>query len=439
LTHNPQFGSLATPAAVVAASVGGTLGIYDGIQPAGPATAITTQQLLVSVPLPAFAAPLISGTAYSAVAGPFPPVLAQQTGTATWFRVTGQSGGAVFDGAAGASGADLVLDPVLIVGGDTVSISSLTVGGQVLQNVTGIASVTVPPPPVLAPPVASGYTGTEPTYLSSIEWPTGSGIHWENENWGSGSGWPAAANLSVDANGYLNLRTAYVGGQLTGAEADSVRGDLGLSGNESRWGYGTYQWVIGTDLTTIDPMLVLGLFTFQGYGSHTTTPANANGKGGPLGQKELDFEFSNWSPEGVRPEGIFAQMGFYADTSAGITSGPPVNAYGSASHVMTGGSQWLLPPGNEVITVQFTWLPASITWSIWLGTGASGDPDYTLTMTHGQKYSYTEPYGGNVYAGTVSIPATGGQQVIMNLWSQGQDVEIANTTVIIRSFSYTPA
>jgi hypothetical protein len=89
--------------------------------------------------------------------------------------------------------------------------------------------------------------------------------------------------------------------------------------------------------------------------------------------------------------------------------------------------------------VQFTWLPASITWSIWLGTGASGDPDYTLTMTHGQKYSYTEPYGGNVYAGTVSIPATGGQQVIMNLWSQGQDVEIANTTVIIRSFSYTPA
>ena len=42
-------------------------------------------------------------------------------------------------------------------------------------------------------------------------------------------------------------------------------------------------------------------------------------------------------------------------------------------------------------------------------------------------------------AGTVSIPAPGSHQVIMNLWSQGQSPAVPPTTVIIRSFSYTPS
>jgi hypothetical protein len=82
------------------------------------------------------------------------------------------------------------------------------------------------------------------------------------------------------------------------------------------------------------------------------------------------------------------------------------------------------------------WMPTYITWNIWFGTNTSGPPDYTLTMTQGQACTYTQEFGGNQFAGTVNIPKSGKQQVIMNLCAQGQNVH-AQATLIIRSLSYT--
>ncbi len=48
-------------------------------------------------------------------------------------------------------------------------------------------------------------------------------------------------------------------------------------------------------------------------------------------------------------------------------------------------------------------------------------------------------FGGNTFTGTVNIPKSGKQQVIMNLRAQGQNVQIPTTTLILRSFSYTPS
>ena len=434
--HNPQFAANATPASVAAAASGGHLNIYDGTQPAGPAVAVTTQRLLATLVVPSFATPVVSGVQYAVQASTITPVKALLTGTAAWFRVLTPAGVPVFDGEAGAAAADLTLAPsAFIAAGVTVTVASLTISGQASQDVTGTGTVVVPAPPT-PPAVPSGYTGTEP--VSPVPALTWCGYQWETENWGSGNGWPSAANATVDpATGFLHLKAGMAGGQLLGAEVDSVRGDLGITGNPSRWGYGTYRWVIGTDLATIDPTLVLGLFTFWAYGTAATTPANANGKGGPPGQKEIDIEVSNWLPEGSKT-GTFYGLGFYQDDGHAVTAGIPAT-YGQQCHTMTAGSQAPVPAGHPVSTVEFTWLPTSITWNLWYGVNITGTPDHTLTMTEGETYSYTQLYGGNVFTGTVNIPATGGQQVILNLWSQGQNATVPDTTVILQSFAYVPS
>lgn len=431
--YNPRFAdNYATVASVTIASTGGTLAIYDGFQPSSPAMPVTTQRLLAELTVPGFATSVVTGEQASATADPITPVTAALTGNPTWFRVVTADGVPVFDGEIGAADSDLTLIPDLIVAGVPVTITSFTITGTGSQQVTGVGTVAIPPPGTIVP--VSGYGGTEPAFPGALSW---CGYLWEKQNWGTANGQPAAANVTVDANGYLNLRAVYAGTSLTGGEIDSVRGDRGVTGNPSTWGYGTYQWVIGTDLTTIDPSLVLGLFTFWAYGTPASAPPNQYGKGGPYGQKEIDMEMSSWSPEGSRTATLY-QMGFYQDDGHGVTVGVPAT-YGQSCHTMTEGSQVPVPAGHPVTTLQFVWLPQSITWNIWYGTDTTTAPDQTLTMTEGQTYSYTEPAGGNQFTGTVHIPATGGQQVIMNLWSQNQNMDIADTTVVIRSFTYTPS
>ena len=107
----------------------GTIKLYDGTQPAGPGTGITTQNLLVTltfsatsfgggtsaVPSVATANAITSGTA---VAG--------SATAATWARWASGAGTAVIDCTVGASAADINLTPNSITTGQTVAISSLT-------------------------------------------------------------------------------------------------------------------------------------------------------------------------------------------------------------------------------------------------------------------------------------------------------------------------
>lgn len=104
----------------------GKFRIYNGTQPAGPDTAITTQTLLAELAMsdPGFAAavnkvktldntPILSGTGLAA-------------GTASWFRAVDSNNVAVFDGSAGTSGTDLILNTAEIVVGVTVEITAGT-------------------------------------------------------------------------------------------------------------------------------------------------------------------------------------------------------------------------------------------------------------------------------------------------------------------------
>ncbi len=102
----------------------GTIKIYDGSQPANPGTAVTTQNLLVTLTFSttAFAASS-SGTA---TANAITSGVAGFSGTATWARQASGAGTAVFDCTVGSSGTDIVLSTAVITSGNTVSISSYT-------------------------------------------------------------------------------------------------------------------------------------------------------------------------------------------------------------------------------------------------------------------------------------------------------------------------
>lgn len=107
------------------AGSGAIIKIYDGSQPASANTAITTQTLLVSLPISGTFGTDSNGTiTLSAVTNG----TAVATGTAQFFRITQSNGTTVvMDGSVGTSSADMILNNTSIATSQTVSISSGTI------------------------------------------------------------------------------------------------------------------------------------------------------------------------------------------------------------------------------------------------------------------------------------------------------------------------
>ncbi len=104
---------------------GGTIDIYDGTQPAGPLTAVSTQTLLATLTLNATAFGVAASGAKTA------GVIVSGTGlaasTATWYRMRRSNTVAVLDGSVGLATSNLILNDVVTVIGQTVSCSSFVV------------------------------------------------------------------------------------------------------------------------------------------------------------------------------------------------------------------------------------------------------------------------------------------------------------------------
>ena len=116
----------ALDAAFGSAQNSGKLRIYDGSQPAGPGTAVTSQVLLAELTLNATAWAAASGgsKAANAITG----AAAVASGTATWFRIVDSSGATAYaDGSVGTATSDLTLPTTTITSGVTVNVTSLTV------------------------------------------------------------------------------------------------------------------------------------------------------------------------------------------------------------------------------------------------------------------------------------------------------------------------
>lgn len=89
------------------------------------------------------------------------------------------------------------------------------------------------------------------------------------------------ANVWVDDSGRLHLRLTNVDGRWYAAEVIS----------QERFGYGRYEFELGSPVHEFDPRVVLGFFTWN------TIPVHHN--------REMDIEFSRFGEEGTRTNGDF--------------------------------------------------------------------------------------------------------------------------------------
>lgn len=102
----------------------GLLRIYDGTRAANADTAVGAQVLLAELTMGDPSFPAASGGQITANAIT-DDTSADNTGTATWFRIVDSNGNAVVDGDVGTSGSDLNLSTTSITAGVTVSVTSM--------------------------------------------------------------------------------------------------------------------------------------------------------------------------------------------------------------------------------------------------------------------------------------------------------------------------
>lgn len=107
------------------AGTGALFNLYSGTQPANANTAITTQTLLVSMPIASVFGADVDGTlTLSAVT----QANASATGTISFFRIFKSDGTTVImDGSVGLSSADLILNSVDVFAGQAVDITAGTI------------------------------------------------------------------------------------------------------------------------------------------------------------------------------------------------------------------------------------------------------------------------------------------------------------------------
>lgn len=105
----------------------GVVNIYAGSVPADLDTAISGQTLLVAATMadPAFGDAVAGATSATATAASIAAVAAAASGTPSFFRVADSNGTEVFQGTAGTSGTDMLVDGDTAVGVN-FTVSSLT-------------------------------------------------------------------------------------------------------------------------------------------------------------------------------------------------------------------------------------------------------------------------------------------------------------------------
>ena len=206
-------------------------------------------------------------------------------------------------------------------------------------------------------------------------------ISWQGYTWaprtapgapGAPQQW-SASNVSVDSAGRLHLKvTRDKKGRYAQAELDSTR---------QGWGYGTYRWQVVTDVRSLAPEYVLGLFTY--------------GRDAAYGHREIDIEGSGWGTTPITWDYTTWANGHNAVARTPAPAGPS--------------------------TQQIEWAPGRITWTSYDGTGAL---IATATAT----------------GADVAVP--GDESVGINLWLCGCATgwqKTPATEVVISSFRFTPA
>lgn len=216
-------------------------------------------------------------------------------------------------------------------------------------------------------------------------------INWAGRQWRLTSGHMAGvapadpANVSVDGKGYLHLRIAKRSGNWTSAEVFTT-GELG---------FGTYQWIVEGNVYDMDPVTVLGLFTY-GPAHHIGVDA----------ENEIDIEFSRWNRT-CQP----CNADFTVYPSTGNRKPKGVSAWEDNFHVS----------GGTLTTARTEWFPDHIVFTLMNGAQPIG------TIAEVIK---TETYTSN----KTDIPQVR-TPVGINLWCFKQ-TPANEQSVVIRNFQF---
>lgn len=230
--------------------------------------------------------------------------------------------------------------------------------------------------------LASTFCGLQ---AQTIRW---AGREWRVTNGGMAGVAPGkAANVTIDAHGYLSLRIVREKGKWTAAELFTTE----------NLGFGTYQWVVEGNVYAMDATTVLGLFTY-GATHHIGVDA----------ENEIDIEFSQWNKT---CHGCNADFTVYPSTGNRKPKG--VSAWEDNFHV----------DGGEITTARMEWSPDQIMFTLMNGVHAPGSVADVIK---------TETYRSN----STDIPQVP-VPVGINLWSF-KDTPTENQSVVIRDFQFVP-
>jgi hypothetical protein len=191
----------------------------------------------------------------------------------------------------------------------------------------------------------------------------------------------AASGPYVDPSGTLHLRIRRTAsGRWTSSE---VFGD-------STMGYGTYEWTVQGPLSSLDPNVVLGLFTYDSTAS------------APPDNREIDFEAARWGSTALKAD----------------------NADYVVQPVSSSTADYFRLPRGTSLTVSYDWTAGQVVFSgsEVTSTGATiALPTYTVSGA--------------------AVPTPGNEVVHMNLWLfQGRaPMDAKPVSVAIDRFSFTPA
>jgi hypothetical protein len=218
-------------------------------------------------------------------------------------------------------------------------------------------------------------------------------IHWKGHDWRVTRGGMAGvalgdpANVTIDSDGYLHLRIVKREGKWTAAEVFTI----------DDMAFGTYQWVVESNVYDMDKSTVLGLFTY-GPVHHIGTDA----------ENEIDIEFSKWNDT---CHGCNADFTVYPSTGHRKPKG--VSAWEDNFHV----------DGGSITTARFQWASDRIVFTIMNGAQAIGTTAEVIK---------TETYTSS----TTDIPQLP-LPVGINLWCFRTTPSVEQS-IIIRDFKFLP-
>jgi hypothetical protein len=218
-------------------------------------------------------------------------------------------------------------------------------------------------------------------------------ITWAGHSWKVTNGGMAGVakgdptNVTIDANGYLHLRIVKQEGKWSAAEVFTTE----------EFGFGTYQWVVEGNVYEMDPVTVLGLFT---YGPVHHIGADA--------EDEIDIEFSQWNKT---CHGCNADFTVYPSTGNQKPKG--VSAWEDNFRVS----------GGTLTTARTDWFPDHIVFTLMNGAQPIGT---TADVIKTETYS-----SDKTNIPQVPVP------VGINLWCFKQ-TPAENQSVVIRDFQFVP-